>query len=127
MARDWQFFQALIANIDMVMAKADIGIARRYARLCPDPKISRKIFTKIKEEWLKTKGALEFVTGSGQRLRSNPQLAESIQRRLPYLDPLNHLQVELIRRLRGGVEDERVNRGIHLTINGIATGIRNTG
>ena len=81
MAREWQFFQALISNIDMVMAKADIGIARRYARLCPDPKVSRKVFSKIKEEWLKTKGALEFITGSREHL-SNPELSESIEMRL---------------------------------------------
>ncbi len=127
MARDWQFFQALISNVDMVMAKADIGISRRYARLSSNPKNSRKIFSRIKEEWLKTKGALEFITGSGDRLASNPQLAESIELRFPYLDPLNHLQVELLRRWRGGKQDERVERGIHLAINGIATGIRNTG
>ena len=127
MAREWQFFQALISNIDMVMAKADIGIARRYARLCPDPKVSRKVFSKIKEEWLKTKGALEFITGSRKHLLSNPELSESIEMRHPYLDPLNHLQVELIRRWRSGEKNERVKTGIHLTINGIATGIRNTG
>ena len=127
MARDWPFFQALISNIDMVMAKADIGIARRYARLGDNPKSSRKIFSRIRDEWSRTKGALEFVTGSGDRLSSNPQLAGSIQRRFPYLDPLNHLQVELIRRWRSGVQDERTKRGIHLTINGVATGIRNTG
>ena len=127
MARDWPFFQALISNIDMVMAKADIGIARRYARLGNDAKTSRKIFSRIKDEWSRTKGALEFVTGSGDLLSSNPQLAVSIQRRFPYLDPLNHLQVELIRRWRSGVQDERTKRGIHLTINGVATGIRNTG
>ena len=70
MAREWQFFQALISNIDMVMAKADIGIARRYARLCPDPKVSRKVFSKIKEEWLKTKGALSLLPGSREHLLS---------------------------------------------------------
>ena len=127
MAREWQFFQALISNIDMVMAKADIGIARRYARLCPDPKTSRKVFAKIKEEWLKTRGAIEFITGSREHLSSNPELAESVKMRFPYLDPLNHLQVELIRRWRSGETNERVKTGIHLTINGIATGIRNTG
>ena len=127
MARDWPFFQTLISNIDMVMLKADIGIARRYARLGDDAKTSRKIFSRIKDEWSKTRGALEFVTGSRDSLSSNPQLAGSIQRRFPYLDPLNHLQVELIRRWRSGIQDERTKRGIHLTINGVATGIRNTG
>ncbi|OUW01516.1 MAG: phosphoenolpyruvate carboxylase [Betaproteobacteria bacterium TMED156] len=127
MARDWPFFQALISNIDMVMAKADIGIARRYARLGKDAKTSRKIFSRIKDEWSRTKGALEFVTGSGDSLSSNPQLAGSLHRRFAYLDPLNHLQVELIRRWRAGIQDERTKRGIHLTINGVATGIRNTG
>jgi len=111
----------------MVMAKADIGIARRYARLGKDAKTSRKIFSRIKDEWSRTKGALEFVTGSGDSLSSNPQLAGSLHRRFAYLDPLNHLQVELIRRWRAGIQDERTKRGIHLTINGVATGIRNTG
>jgi phosphoenolpyruvate carboxylase len=127
MHKEWPFFSTLISNIDMVLAKADLAMAKRYADLVQDRKLAKKILIEIESEWDRTVHALEKVTGERTRLARNPMLARSIAHRFPYLDPLNHLQVELIRRWRAGKQDERTQRGIHLTINGIAAGLRNTG
>ncbi len=127
MHQDWPFFSTLISNIDMVLAKADLGMAQRYADLVKDRKLAKRILGAIESEWRRTVQALEKVTGEKMRLAGNPMLARSIAHRFPYLDPLNHLQVELIGRWRAGRKDERTQRGIHLTINGIAAGLRNTG
>ena len=123
----WPFFSTLISNIDMVMAKADLAMARRYASLVADRALAKKIFSEIEAEWKRTLLSLEKITGDKVRLAQNPTLARSIAQRFPYLDPLNHLQIELIRRWRGGQQSERTQRGIHLSINGIAAGLRNTG
>jgi phosphoenolpyruvate carboxylase len=131
MARRWPFFATLISNLDMVIAKSDLGIAARYVDLVEDRRLGRRIFARIEAEWQRTSDALVLITGEQDRLASNPALARSIEHRFPYLDPLNHLQVELIRRYRargagnGGIE--RVQRGIHISINGLAAGLRNTG
>jgi phosphoenolpyruvate carboxylase len=131
MARRWPFFAALISNLDMVMAKSDLAIAARYVDLVEDRKLGKRIFARIEAEWQRTSAALTLVTGEKNRLASNPALARSIEHRFPYLDPLNHLQVELIRRYRarrsGDAAIERVQRGIHISINGLAAGLRNTG
>ena len=127
MQSDWPFFSTLLSNIDMVLAKANLSMAKRYADLVQDRKLARKILGAIESEWDRTVQALEKVTGERTRLAGNPMLARSIAHRFPYLDPLNHLQIELIRRWRSGRQDERTQRGIHLTINGIAAGLRNTG
>jgi phosphoenolpyruvate carboxylase len=131
MARHWPFFATLLSNMDMVLAKTDIAIASRYAELVPDASLRRHIFDRISAEYGATIRCLGIVTENSERLAGNPLLARSIQNRFPYLDPLNHLQVELIRRhrtlLREQEIDQRVHRGIHLTINGIAAGLRNTG
>jgi len=131
MAREWPFFTTLISNLDMVLAKSDLAIAARYASLVEDRKLGRRIFARIEAEWERTNAALTLITGEKNRLASNPSLARSIEHRFPYLDPLNHLQVELMRRYRAGAKDdaamERVQRGIHLSINGLAAGLRNTG
>ena len=127
MHQDWPFFSTLISNIDMVMAKADLSMAGRYAELVRDRRLAKNLFAAIESEWHKTEGALLTITGHKTRLANNPMLAKSIAHRFPYLDPLNHLQIELIRRWRSGRKDERTQRGIHLTINGIAAGLRNTG
>ncbi|MEY3951655.1 MAG: phosphoenolpyruvate carboxylase [Pseudomonadota bacterium] len=127
MVAQWPFFAAVVSNVDMVLAKADLSVARHYASLVPDQKLSKRIFNLIEQEWLKTVKAIDLLTGSKTRLASNPVLAESIRHRFPYLDPLNHLQVELIRRWREGQHDERIQRGIHISINGVAAGLRNTG
>jgi phosphoenolpyruvate carboxylase len=131
MHKQWPFFRTLLSNLDMVLAKSDLGIAARYVELVEDKKLGRKIFGAIEAEWQATAHALAQITGEAERLAGNPSLARSIEHRLPYLDPLNHLQVELLRRHRnrreGDSQNERVQRGIHLSINGVAAGLRNTG
>jgi phosphoenolpyruvate carboxylase len=131
MAREWPFFAALVSNLDMVIAKSDMAIAARYAALADDRKAGKKIFARIEAEWDRTNAALALITGDEHRLARNPALARSIEHRFPYLDPLNHLQVELMRRYRARRRNdpgiERVQRGIHISINGLAAGLRNTG
>ncbi len=135
MFRQWPFFRTLLSNLDMVLAKSDLRIAQRYMELVEDKSTARRISAAIKSEWQRAHDALALITGEDDRLQSNPALARSIAHRFPYLDPLNHLQVELLRRYRNraaagskGAEGvERLQRGIHLSINGIAAGLRNTG
>jgi phosphoenolpyruvate carboxylase len=120
-----------MSNLDMVIAKSDLAIAQRYVELVEDKKLGKRIFSMIQAEWQRTNDALYLITGEKRRLQSNPSLARSIEHRFPYLDPLNHLQVELMRRYRqrrdGDPATERVKRGIHISINGVAAGLRNTG
>ncbi|GAB3626902.1 phosphoenolpyruvate carboxylase [Pandoraea terrae] len=127
MHAEWPLFSNLLSNMDMVLAKTDLAVASRYARLAPDDPGREHAFQRIVEEWKRTTHALSIITGCTERLADNPLLARSIRNRFPYLDPLNHLQVELIRRHRSGDNHPDVKRGIHLTINGIAAGLRNTG
>lgn len=127
MYRQWPFFRTLLSNMDMVLAKSDMSIASLYADLAADKKQRTKFFGAIQREWVRTDGALRAITGQQHRLGADPSLQRLIRRRLPYIDPLHHLQVELIRRNREGGGDELVRRGIHLSINGIATALRNTG
>jgi phosphoenolpyruvate carboxylase len=127
MYRQWPFFRTLLSNMDMVLAKSDLALASRYAELVGDARLRKKIFTAIDAEWHSTVEALALITGEKIRLANNPALARSIRHRFPYIDPLHHLQVELVRRYRAGLADERVQRGIHISINGIAAGLRNTG
>ncbi|HET7793573.1 MAG TPA: phosphoenolpyruvate carboxylase [Rhizobacter sp.] len=131
MHKQWPFFRTLLSNLDMVLAKSDLGIAARYVELVEDKRLGKRIFGAIQAEWQATSDALSLITGEKKRLASNPSLARSIEHRFPYLDPLNHLQVELMRRYRhqreGDPANERVQRGIHISINGVAAGLRNTG
>ncbi|MGE0593204.1 MAG: phosphoenolpyruvate carboxylase [Vicinamibacterales bacterium] len=133
MHREWPFFRTLLSNLDMVLAKTDLGIASRYAELVEDRRLARRTFAAIRDEWTRTNDALATITGAPDRLHANPALARSIAHRFPYLDPMNHLQVELLRRARsrtrrrGSAADDRLQRGIHISINGIAAGLRNTG
>ncbi|WP_017923475.1 phosphoenolpyruvate carboxylase, partial [Burkholderia glumae] len=127
MNRTWPFFSHLLSNMDMVLSKVDLAVASRYAELVADKKLRKHVFGRIVAEWERTTAALAAITGHEARLATNPLLARSIKNRFPYLDPLNHLQVELIKRHRAGDTNARVRRGIHLTINGIAAGLRNTG
>ncbi|MBY0240390.1 MAG: phosphoenolpyruvate carboxylase, partial [Burkholderiaceae bacterium] len=132
MYRHWPFFATLLSNMDMVLAKTDLAIASRYAQLVPDEALRTRIFKRITDEHADTLACLQAITGNTDRLAGNPLLARSIQNRFAYLDPLNHLQVELIKRHRAvaldpGKVDARVHRGIHLSINGVAAGLRNTG
>jgi phosphoenolpyruvate carboxylase len=123
----WPFFQATLANMEMVLAKADLGIAGRYAGLVEDRALADAVFGQIRGEFERTTEALLAITGQSALLENNPDLAAVIRSRLPYIDPLNHLQIELIRRRRLGDEDPAIREGIHLTINGVAAGLRNTG
>jgi len=127
MVRQWPFFKTLLSNMDMVMAKSDLALASRYSELVADARLRKKIFTAIEAEWHSTAQALATITGDKNRLANNAALQRSIRHRFPYIDPLHHLQVELVRRYREGKADERVQRGIHISINGIAAGLRNTG
>jgi phosphoenolpyruvate carboxylase len=117
----------------MVLAKSDLRIAARYVELVEDKRLGKRIFAAIRAEWERTDAALSLITGQRTRLESNPSLARSIEHRFPYLDPLNHLQVELMRRFRraganaADPAEQRLRRGIHISINGIAAGLRNTG
>ncbi|HEY3697000.1 phosphoenolpyruvate carboxylase [Phenylobacterium sp.] len=123
----WPFFRTTLANMEMVLAKGDIHIARRYAGLVEDQGLAEAIFGRIHDEWDRTCDAVLEITGQAQLLERNPDLAAVIRSRLPYIDPLNHLQIELIRRRRAGDADDAVREGVHLTINGIAAGLRNSG
>jgi len=127
MQRGWPFWRSVLSNMDMVMAKSDLGIASRYAELVPDARLRKEVFGRISEEWQRTRRYLLEITGQTEFLGDSPALARSIRNRFPYLDPLNHLQVELLRRYRAGDTDERTRRAIHLTINGVAAGLRNSG
>jgi phosphoenolpyruvate carboxylase len=127
MLDDWPFFRALTSNMEMVLAKTDLGIARRYARLAANRRRGAAIFAAIEQEWNLTVRHWLAISRQRSVLEANPELALRIRQRLPYIDPLNHLQVELIKRYRQGKVDERGRRGIHITINGISAGLRNTG
>jgi phosphoenolpyruvate carboxylase len=127
MNRDWPFFRALLSNLDMVLAKADLAVAERYAELVPDRALAKEVFSAINAEWTRTIAALNEITGVTARLADNRTLARSIAHRFAYIAPLNHLQVEMLRRWRAGQVNEKAQRGILLSINGIAAGLRNTG
>jgi phosphoenolpyruvate carboxylase len=127
MYKQWPFFRTLLSNMDMVLAKSDLALASRYSELVGDVRLRKKIFTAIEAEWHRTAEALSLITGEKQRLAGNAALQRSIRHRFPYIDPLHHLQVELVRRYRAGQSDQKVQTGIHISINGIAAGLRNTG
>jgi phosphoenolpyruvate carboxylase len=116
-----------MSNMDMVLSKTDMGIASRYAGLVADEELRERIFGAIHKEWEDTVSMLFEVTGNNTLLQDNPAFSRSLLTRTPYIDPLNHLQVALLEHHRAGDSDELVKRAIHLTINGIATGLRNSG
>jgi phosphoenolpyruvate carboxylase len=127
MQAKWPFWKSVLSNMEMVLAKTDLAIASRYAELVPDGAVGEHVFARIAAEHGRTMRALAAITGRTELLADNPTLARSIRNRFPYLDPLNHLQVELLRRYRDGQTDQRTKRAIHLTINGLAAGLRNSG
>lgn len=132
MHAEWPFFRTLMSNMDMVLTKSDPTLAERYVDLVEDRRLGRRIYRKIQAEWQRAQSALERITGSAERLASEPELRRSIEYRFPYLDPLNHLQVELLRRYRARASDDdpeigRVRTAIQISINGIAAGLRNSG
>jgi phosphoenolpyruvate carboxylase len=124
--RGWPFFRAALSNLDMVLAKTDLGIAARYAELAGTA-LSAAVFPRIEAEWRRAREQLFAITGASEFLADNPTLARSIRNRFAYLDPLNHIQLALLRRYRAGDTDERTVRAIHLTINGVAAALRNSG
>jgi phosphoenolpyruvate carboxylase len=147
MAKTWPFFRTLLSNMDMVLAKSDLGIAARYVSLVEDKRLGKRIFAAIEAEWQRTNEMLNLLTGTTARLTTQPELAAALAFRFPYVDPLNHLQVELMRRHRkappmesapaapadastgvyADAPGQRLRRGIHLSINGVASALRNTG
>jgi phosphoenolpyruvate carboxylase len=127
MHRDWPFFTTMLSNMDMVLAKSDIRIAQRYSELVSDKTLRETVFTRLRAEWLSTVDAVLQITGQGELLERNTLLARSIRNRFPYVDPLHHIQIDLLSRLRAGDKDPSVLEGVHLTMNGIAAGLRNSG
>lgn len=127
MYRNWPFFRVLMSNMDMVLSKTDMSIASRYAELVQDVKLRDRIFGTISDEWKTTIDMLFVVSGNTSLLQDAPAFARSMLTRVPYIDPLNHLQVALLHRYRAGDNDEKVKNAIHISINGIATGLRNSG
>ncbi|GHH21755.1 phosphoenolpyruvate carboxylase [Sphingomonas glacialis] len=127
MAQGWPFFAASLANMEQVIAKSDMDIAARYATLVEDRALADAIFPRIVGGWQQAHDGLLEITGQTRLLQAHPALAASIRLRLPYIEPLNLLQIELIKRRRAGDEDERIGEGILLSINAIATALRNSG
>ncbi len=124
---NWPFFRTILSNMDMVLAKSDIAIASRYSELVTDAALREQVFARVKREWQASIDAVCAITRQKTLLELNPLLARSIRNRFPYIDPLNHVQIELLRRHRAGDPDPAVVQGIHLSINGIAAGLRNSG
>jgi phosphoenolpyruvate carboxylase len=127
MAQGWPLFAATLANMEMVLAKSDMGLAKRYAGLVEDSGLRDHVFGRISDGWQQTHDGLLDVTGQAHLLEKHPALDASIRLRLPYIEPLNLLQIELMKRHRAGEGDERVRQGILLSINAIATALRNSG
>jgi phosphoenolpyruvate carboxylase len=125
--REWPFFRMLLSNMDMVLAKSSIAIASRYAELVPDEALRERIFGRIRREWHLVIETLLDIMEQDRLLQGNPLLERSVRHRFPYLDPLNHVQVELLKEHRTHNPSEQVLRGIQITINGISAGLRNTG
>ena len=128
MYREWPFFQMLLSNMDMVLAKSDIAIASRYAELVSDADLRDAHLCAVARRMAERRSRRYWRSWAKKSLlESNPLLARSIRNRFPYLDPLNHMQIELLKRYRAGDANDDVVTGIHLTINGIAAGLRNSG
>ena len=127
MLEGWPFFRATLDNLEMVLAKSDMGIAGLYAGLIEDETLRRSAFGRIKSSWQETHDRLLAITGQSRLLESKPALEASIRLRLPYIEPLNILQIELLKRHRSGETDPRIREGIQLSINAVATALRNSG
>jgi len=121
------FFRTIVSNLEMMLAKSNLEIARHYAGLVEDRKLAAAIFDRISAEWAITEEAVLSLTGQKRILEANPALAESIRLRLPYIDALNLLQLDLLRRRRSGSQDDETLHGIHMSINGVSAGLRNSG
>ena len=126
MYQRWPFFQSLLSNVDMVLSKSNMNIAFEYAQLCEDQNV-RDIFNTILDEWQLTKDVILAIEGHDELLAENAYLKDSLNYRMPYFNVLNYIQLELIKRQRRGELSPEQERLIHITINGIATGLRNSG
>jgi phosphoenolpyruvate carboxylase len=124
---EWPFLQSVLANMEMVLAKSDMTIAAHYAALVEDRTMGDATFARIRDSWQRSHDQLLGITGQSQLLEAHPKLDTSIRLRMPYIEPLNLLQIELLKRHRGGEADPRVAEGIQLSINAIATALRNSG
>jgi phosphoenolpyruvate carboxylase len=127
MLEAWPFFRTTLDNLEMVLAKTDMEIARLYAGLVEDPALRDTVFGRIRDGWQQARDGLLDVLGQSRLLENHPRLDAAIRLRLPYIEPLNHLQVELLRRHRAGEADPRIKEGIQLSINAIATALQNSG
>lgn len=127
MYREWPFFRSVISNADMVLSKSDLRIASEYVKLAQNQEVAQKIFSEIVKEWELTLDVLKKITGNDVLLADNPELASSLRNRLAYFDSMNYLQIELLKRLREGDESEDLRKALHISINGLATGLRNSG
>ena len=126
MYQTWPFFKSLLENADMVLSKSNMDIARQYSNLCEDEE-TRSVFDRIEAEWKLTKKVLLQIENHNELIQDLPALRGSLDYRLPYFDILNYIQIELIKRIRQGQYTEELEKTIHVTINGIATGLRNSG
>ena len=126
MYKTWPFFQSLLSNVDMVLSKANMDIAFEYAKLCEEEEV-RNIYQIILDEWQLTKDVILMIEEHDELLAENPYLKESLDYRMPYFNVLNYIQLELIRRQRTGQLSTDQDKLIHITINGVATGLRNSG
>ena len=124
---EWPFFRSVMSNMAQVLAKSDMNLAHRYAQLVPDEELRDKVFGMIVDEHERTIAMYSKITGTDDLLADNAALKRSVYNRFPYLEPLNLLQVELLRRFRAGDDEPRIRRGIQLTMNGLATALRNSG
>ena len=127
MYKEWPFFRSTISNVDMVLSKSDLSIFSEYVKLASDQETAQKIFNEIAKEWILTIDVLKKITGNDVLLADNPELVSSLRNRLPYFDSMNYLQIELIKRSRAGDDSEELKKAIHISINGLATGLRNSG
>jgi phosphoenolpyruvate carboxylase len=127
MAQAWPFLRATLANLEMVLAKSDMSVAAQYLELVKDKATGKAIFERIRSAWVNTRDAVLAVTGQTRLLQNQPALDKSIRLRLPYIEPLNFLQVELLKRHRAGATDPRIGESIQLSLNAIATALRNSG
>ena len=126
MYKRWPFFKSLLSNVDMVLSKSNMNIAFEYAQLCEDQNV-RDIFNIILDEWQLTKNVILEIEGHDELLAENTYLRDSLDYRMPYFNVLNYIQLELIKRQRNGQLTPDQEKLIHITINGIATGLRNSG
>jgi phosphoenolpyruvate carboxylase len=127
MVEAWPFLRATLDNLEMVLAKSDMEIAALYAELVEDGDLRAALFGRICDGWKRTRDGLLAITGQSRLLEKHERLDAAIRLRLPYIEPLNLLQVEMLKRHRAGDDDPRIKEGIQLSLNAIATALQNSG